>query len=206
MLNLAFKIFGALILAVAVNFGMAWGVAYLQQGLRLGQASEAKAQHKVIAEYRKPKTEPPKETPRPVRPLNAAPKAQGGMERLNFDFAPDLGVTSAVGAVLEGSADNQEAMVFDEGQTDEDAQALRMNPPQFPEEARDAGASGAVSAVFVIDEQGRVGNIQIRQSPHPALSREMLRTLQSWKFKPARNQGIPVKVRKKVTLDFALES
>jgi protein TonB len=206
MRSFLIKLVLAFSLAIAVNFGMAWGVAYLQQGLRLGVASDAKAKHQVIAEYRKPKVEPPKETPRPQRPMQSTAKANSGMDRLNFDFAPDLGVTSAVGAVLEGGSGSQEAMVFDEGQTDEDAQALRMNPPQFPEEARDAGASGAVSAVFVIDEQGRVANIQIRQSPHPALSREMMRTLQSWKFKPARNQGIPVKVRKKVTLDFALES
>lgn len=66
----------------------------------------------------------------------------------------------------------------------------------YPDEAVEHGIEGRVTLSFIIDEQGRITNIQVLASPHNVLSEEALRVVNlSPPWTPGKQRGKPVKVR-----------
>lgn len=122
-----------------------------------------------------------------------------------FKFTPDLGVEGAGGVEVAMQNQDLEAMVFDESQTDEDIVPVFTPSIPYPERAKDVGAQGTLEAVLVIGRDGKVEKVDIVRSPHESITIEARRTLSTWKFKPGKNKGIPVKVRAKQVIDFNLE-
>ena len=77
---------------------------------------------------------------------------------------------------------------------------------KYPEEALKAGIQGRVTAMFVINEDGSVGDVEIVRSFHPSLNAEAIRVVKSMpKWTPARHDGKPVKVRYTVPITFSLQ-
>ena len=77
---------------------------------------------------------------------------------------------------------------------------------KYPEEALKAGIQGRVTAMFVINEDGSVGDVEIVRSYHSSLNAEAIRVVKSMsKWTPARHDGMPVKVRYTVPIIFSLQ-
>ena len=77
---------------------------------------------------------------------------------------------------------------------------------KYPEEALKAGIQGRVTAMFVINEDGSVSDVEIVRSFHPSLNAEAIRVVKSMpKWTPARHDGKPVKVRYTVPIIFSLQ-
>ena len=76
--------------------------------------------------------------------------------------------------------------------------------PEFSDEARKARHQGRVMLWAVVDEQGRVRDIRVQQSLGMGLDEEAIRTVQSWRFKPAERLGKSVPVLMSIQVDFHL--
>lgn len=88
---------------------------------------------------------------------------------------------------------------------DENPIPVKTPPPKFPDSMRKDGMSGVVAVVLVIDEKGSILTCSIAKSSNPDFERPALDAVKSWKFKPGKKDGTPVKVRVTVPLRFNVE-
>jgi protein TonB len=88
---------------------------------------------------------------------------------------------------------------------DEDVTAptpLRQELPAFPRQIPGPIRPTGVLEV-VIDEQGRVERLAIREPVHPAYDPALLTAASFWQFTPATRDGVPVKYRKMIKVSLA---
>jgi protein TonB len=116
-----------------------------------------------------------------------------------------LGVEGAGGVAVVMQGQDLDAMVFDENQTDENVVPVSTPAVEYPQRARDLGVQGTLEAVITIDRNGSVAKVEIKQSPHSSISEEAKRVIATWRFKPAKIKGVPVKVRRIQTIEFKLD-
>jgi TonB family protein len=76
--------------------------------------------------------------------------------------------------------------------------------PAYSEEARKAKFGGIVMLWIVVDPQGIVRNVQIAKHLGMGLDEEAVKTVSTWKFKPALRQGVAVPVQVEVEVSFRL--
>ncbi|MFP4013245.1 MAG: energy transducer TonB [Chitinispirillaceae bacterium] len=165
---------------------------------------ELKKQPKIVAEMVKPEKKKEKEQPkRRIRKVQNA-SARSASSSSNMKFTPDLGVEGGQGVGIANQT--METTVFEEGNTDEDAVPMFTPSPKYPQRAKDLGIEGMVEVIIVVGTNGKVSSIEIVRSPHASFNTEVRKVISTWKFKPARNQGVPVQVRKKQVLDYRLDS
>ncbi|MCP4654369.1 MAG: energy transducer TonB [bacterium] len=77
--------------------------------------------------------------------------------------------------------------------------------PHYTEDARQARIQGIVIVSCVINCEGRVDDLRIVKALYPSLDDEVLRTLSSWRFIPAKQAGRRVAVYYTLTVNFRLQ-
>ncbi|NPB03234.1 MAG: energy transducer TonB [Thermotogae bacterium] len=85
--------------------------------------------------------------------------------------------------------------VFTVFEVDEPPEVKVNVQPEYPEIARQAGLEGKVLVEAVIDENGNVINARIQYSDNEIFNEAALAAMRKMKFKPAKQKGIPVKVK-----------
>jgi TonB family protein len=65
----------------------------------------------------------------------------------------------------------------------------------FPEAAKRSRLQGVVELSFLIDENGRVGELQVVESGGKVFDDAVLETVKSWQYEPATKHGVRVKMR-----------
>lgn len=186
----------------AINLLLFSVVPAMREAVITRRDTTARNRVRVVADVIPPKKEKPKPTKKRIRNIRS-PSTRGMSERMQLKFAPDLGIAGGQGVAVEQQ--DFEAMVFEEGETDVDARPTHRVPPEYPSRARMDGVEGQVVAVFVVNERGRVETVNIVESPHPALADACRKALRQWRFKPASNKGVPVKMRFRARFPFVLE-
>jgi TonB family protein len=78
--------------------------------------------------------------------------------------------------------------------------------PNYTADAMRAKVQGVVALEAVVKSDGSVGQVRITRSldPHFGLDEEAIRTVRSWRFRPAKKNGEPVDVWVDVELSFTL--
>lgn len=76
--------------------------------------------------------------------------------------------------------------------------------PAYSEKARMVGYQGTVVVGVLVNAKGRITDMRIVKAVGLGLDQQALRTLRTWKFKPAMRNGVPVSVRIMVELAFRL--
>jgi len=77
--------------------------------------------------------------------------------------------------------------------------------PIYPDIARDSKVEGDVTLLVYIDESGNVRNAIVQASPGlPALEDAARKAAMKCKFKPAKQQGVPVGVWYNIVMEFRL--
>lgn len=76
--------------------------------------------------------------------------------------------------------------------------------PPYSEEARKAKYQGSVVLWIVVDAHGSVSNAQVVRPLGMGLDENAVRTVRTWKFRPAMRNGTPVPVRVMVEVTFRL--
>jgi TonB family protein len=79
---------------------------------------------------------------------------------------------------------------------------LRRVAPVYTEEAKAAGAVGAVVVELLIDKSGFVREATVVQPMGHGLSESAVDAVKQWQFAPAMHEGVPVEVSYEVTIDF----
>jgi protein TonB len=201
---------GAFIGAIGISFLLFISIPFMRNIIGFHKPdAPARENKRIIAEIvrsipKKQQTEI--QTVRQVKTSSASSSGPSSASNgISFKFTPDLGVEGAGGVTVAMQNQDLEAMVFDEGQTDEAIVPVFTPSILYPERAKDVGAQGTLEAVLVIGRDGKVEKVDIIRSPHESITIEARRTLSTWKFKPGKNKGIPVKVRAKQVIDFNLE-
>ena len=78
--------------------------------------------------------------------------------------------------------------------------------PKYPDSARDKGAEGSVTVEYTINTEGNVVGIKVASSSGSSdLDRAAVSAVESRKYKPAVQAGIPRNYRKRETFHFALD-
>ena len=81
---------------------------------------------------------------------------------------------------------------------------VRMVPPIYPSELRQAGLPGVVSISCLIDEKGNVTEPKVVKTTNEAFSQPALDAVLKWKFKPAKKGGTPIALRVTVPVQFSV--
>lgn len=115
------------------------------------------------------------------------------------------GIGSGSGAGIgPGSGGNTGGGVFHVGGSVR-APALIFAPdPEFSEEARKAKFSGNVEVYLWVDEQGNPSHVKVVRGVGMGLDEKALEAVRQYKFKPALQNGKPVKVDLYVEVNFQI--
>jgi len=161
-----------------------------------------KKSNDVIMEYRKPEKKEEVREERKIQPA-AAKMHSAGAEQLSMRFTPDLAVEGTGAAVME----QQElaAAIVEEGETDEPLVPLYRPPLTFSERARELEIEGFLEVLLIVDTEGKVASIEVVRTPHSLITSEARKVISTWRFKPAKNKGVPVRVRLRQVVEFTLE-
>lgn len=127
-------------------------------------------------------------------------------QSLDFKFTPDFDIEGSGDIVAVNSSPDLSAVIFEEGQADENAEPVNRPAIPYPQRARELGIEGDLVMVLIVGTDGKVLSIDIIDSPDQSFAKSAKKIiLSSWKFKPAKNQGIPVKQRLKQKISFRLD-
>jgi len=77
--------------------------------------------------------------------------------------------------------------------------------PGYPEVARRARLEGKVFLQAIINEKGEVEDVQVLSAANPIFQQPAIDAVKQWKYRPAKQNGRPVKVYFTVVVDFRLE-
>jgi TonB family protein len=76
--------------------------------------------------------------------------------------------------------------------------------PDYTAKARMAGIEGLVGLQLTVTEQGKAEDVKVIKTLDPELDANAVRTVRTWKFRPATKDGQPTAVQIKVTVSFQL--
>lgn len=152
---------------------------------------------------------PPPDAPSAVAPSPSQPVAAFDMPKLNL---PVGGGTIA--APVTGTLDWSMAMpALDAGATP-GATGLENSaltpivriPPTYPMQARRLKTEGWVKLEFTVQEDGSVVDIKVRDAkPAGTFDQAAMAAIGQWKFRPAMENGKPIRKRAMQTLKFELD-
>jgi TonB family protein len=76
--------------------------------------------------------------------------------------------------------------------------------PEYSDEARRAKVQGTVLLLIVVDQEGKPGNVQVRQSLGLGLDQKAIEAVSRWKFRPGKRNGRAVATSALVEVNFRL--
>jgi periplasmic protein TonB len=82
--------------------------------------------------------------------------------------------------------------------------AIYSPDPEYSEEARKAKFQGTVVVWVIVGPDGRTRDIRIQRSLGMGLDEKAVATIHTWKFEPARKNGVAVAVQVSVEITFRL--
>lgn len=83
--------------------------------------------------------------------------------------------------------------------------ALKSVMPEYPAEAKRAGAKGVVVTLVQIDERGLVSGVEVLEAPHPSIGRAAASAVRQWAFKPFQMPAAGACVEGKLTFYYVIE-
>ncbi len=152
---------------------------------------------------------PPPEEDKPEEP--PPPKLADAPQPLNLNI--DLDVAMGSGGVLDslgrfGSEEAGDALMeaFSVADLEKRPELVVSIPPQYPTEMRKARIEGAVTIVFILDENGQLLDPRVDSSSRPEFEKPALDALRKWKFKPGQKDGQAVRTYMRQPFRFRLGS
>jgi TonB family protein len=105
-----------------------------------------------------------------------------------------------------GDGVGSQRFVYQVGQVDQDARPDKIVDPPYPRRAKEDGVQASVELRLLIDERGRIEQIEVLGAPpgygfDAALKKSSLQ----WRFKPATLGGVPVPQWVRMPYSFHLE-
>lgn len=138
---------------------------------------------------------PPEEAEKPEVPTDIAPSDEASADEtiasteLNVDAPPELPPAPKRAGWFTAY--------------DEPPQVIRQVKPVYPDMARQSELEGVVLLLVGVDEFGNVIEATVLQSV-PGLDQAAIDAVYKWKFKPAKQRDIPVRVQISLPIRFTL--
>jgi TonB family protein len=85
---------------------------------------------------------------------------------------------------------------------DVELKLIKRVEPKYPREALKKLIGGEVVLEALIDKEGNVIDAKVIEGEHEILNNAAIDAVKQWKYEPYEENGIPKKVRYKVTVDF----
>lgn len=95
--------------------------------------------------------------------------------------------------------------IFDIGAVDTKPQPRKQGSPRYPSAAKNRKLEGFALAEFIVDENGNVINVEIKQSSDPIFDKPTIDAIRRWKFSPGEKDGRKVKTRTRVKIPYTLK-
>jgi protein TonB len=205
-----FKKLIALVVAIAIPFLIFTFVILLNETtLEKEEKKDKKTNFQVEKQKQIQKQKPkPKPKPKPKKASRPLPSIQPmvggdnlGSGGLSFNM-PTFNEAQFGDIKDDSLLSGMETKTMDKSSVDSIPKVVKRSPIVYPELARKQGASGYVLLNVLIDENGRVEDVEILESkPKVVFDIAATNTVRKWKFEPATYMGKKVKVwaTKKIT-------
>lgn len=142
--------------------------------------------------------EPPPELDTPPPPLS--------LDMLDLALEPGTGGSLAGDFALPtfdvGQKDLGGLDIFDINAVDTKPQPRKQASPNYPIAAKRQKLEGYALAEFIVDENGNVINVEIKQSSNPIFEKPTIDAIRGWKFTPGEKDGRKVKTRTRVKIPY----
>ena len=148
---------------------------------------------------------PPEAEEKPPEMQQEAPPLD--LSQLELALNPGVGSGASTGDFalklnnLGGGDEGEGGGTFSVADLDQQPRVLYPHNPTMTPAIR-RKAPGTVYIVFLVDEEGRVQNPVIQQSPDPVFDRPALDAIKKWKFEPGKRNGKPVRFRMRQPITF----
>ncbi|MDZ4828674.1 MAG: TonB family protein [Phycisphaerae bacterium] len=96
-----------------------------------------------------------------------------------------------------GGMDESLDKAFSLAEIDQKPRVIFQAAAQYPSEMRGKKVEGVVSVAFIVDPSGKVVNLRVEKSTHPAFEKPALDAVKKWKFEAGVRGGqrVPCKMR-----------
>lgn len=125
-------------------------------------------------------------------------EADALQRRLAAEALANRAVTRTVGGA------KAEAKIYDPKELEKLPAAKFRSPPMYPDAERMAGKEGKALVEFVVDAAGEVVEAKVVEATTEAFGLSAEAALKKWKFDPGQKKGVPVGVRMRQPITFAL--
>lgn len=160
-----------------------------------------------------PPPPPPEDPPPPPEPEKEetppeldTPPPPISLEQLDMALNPGTGGSMAGDFALPSfdvsSSDLGGLEIFELGDVDSPPQPRTRIEFSYPAAAKRRGITGVVKVEYIVNENGRVEQINIVDSPDRSLSEATINVLERARFQPAEKSGRPVKVRMRAAVPY----
>lgn len=160
-----------------------------------------------------PPPPPPEDPPPPPEPEQEetppeldTPPPPISLEQLDMALNPGTGGSMGGDFALPSfdvdSSDLGGMEIFELGDVDSPPQPRTKIEFSYPSAAKRRGITGVVKVEYVVDENGRVEQINIVDSPDRSLSNATTEVLERARFQPAEKSGRAVKVRMRAAVPY----
>ncbi|MFH1139633.1 MAG: energy transducer TonB [Pseudomonadota bacterium] len=115
--------------------------------------------------------------------------------------------STAPGASRTGSDGGESQVRYSLSEVDAAPQATYQPQPRYPARAKKRGAQGWAKIRFLVDQQGKVRNLEVTQSqPEGLFEDAILETVSDWLFEPGVKNGRQVETWVVTTIRFNLRN
>jgi TonB family protein len=76
--------------------------------------------------------------------------------------------------------------------------------PEYSDQARNAKYSGSVLLSLVVNTDGKADDIKVLRGAGMGLDEKAIEAVQKWTFRPGKSNGVPMRVRAQIEVDFRL--
>ena len=95
--------------------------------------------------------------------------------------------------------------IFDINDLEKKPMARRQLPPRYPSKAKRMGLEGFVLAEFIVDQNGNVESVIIKDSSESLFEAPTIEAIRNWVFTPGEKDGRKVRTRVRVKIPFTLQ-
>jgi periplasmic protein TonB len=96
-------------------------------------------------------------------------------------------------------------VTFSPAKLDRIPRATVQRSPDYPASMKQDGIKGSVVVEFVVNTEGHVVQAEVIRSTHREFVEPALRAVRSWQFEPGKRNGVAVRFRMAVPIEFGLE-
>ena len=144
--------------------------------------------------------EPPPELDSPPPPIS--------LEQLDMALEPGIGGALSGDfalPIIDAKKTNLGMDIFDINDLEKKPQPRRQLPPRYPVKAKANGVEGFVLAEFIVDQNGEVESVVVKDSSHSFFEAPTVDAIRNWVFTPGEKDGRKVRTRVRVKIPYTLQ-